>query len=393
MTGRRTAARQREPKRGAAGVRPPGRRRPKKEEKKAAGPVYYPLAITMLPADYGDAILVEYGASRRILIDGGPANAYGGVRTSLMERLPESRNVDLFVVTHIDADHIDGAILALKDEGLALRCGDVWFNDWRHLTDTEETREDSFGPLQGEFLGALLKAGRVSWNQAFGGRAVEVPAEGDLPRHVLPDGATITLLSPGRRQLRRLRRNWLSVVNDAGWNPGDEAAALKRLQDRRAYQPDRFDTFRIGGDNAVANGSSIAFVFEYANLRCLFTGDAHADVLDASLQRYERRHPRGTCDLAFDAVKLPHHGSSGNWTEALQRRTQARHYLISTSGARFGHPDEATIQLLSQAHPGPFDVWFNYELTEWCDPRSARRLGYTPHFPEANVRTVTLELS
>ena len=65
------------------------------------------------------------------------------------------------------------------------------------------------------------------------------------------------------RQLRRLRRNWQTVANDAGWVPGDPEAALARLEERKDYEPPaRIDTFGadvFGTDNSVANGSSITF--------------------------------------------------------------------------------------------------------------------------------------
>jgi len=43
--------------------------------------------------------------------------------------------------------------------------------------------------------------------------------------------------SPGDRQLRRLRRNWESVIANAGWMRGNAVASLERLNARREYQP------------------------------------------------------------------------------------------------------------------------------------------------------------
>ncbi len=77
------------------------------------------LSIELLPAAHGDAIWIEYGpvaSVSRILIDGGPAPTYQlGLRRRI-ELLPQNaRMLELFVVTHIDADHIDGALILLQE--------------------------------------------------------------------------------------------------------------------------------------------------------------------------------------------------------------------------------------------------------------------------------------
>jgi len=72
------------------------------------------LQIEMLPAAHGDAIWIEYGSverPHRLLIDDGPINAYGAVHRRLHEAANHDKHVDLFVITHIDTDDIDGAVL------------------------------------------------------------------------------------------------------------------------------------------------------------------------------------------------------------------------------------------------------------------------------------------
>lgn len=91
--------------------------------------------IHMLAADHGDCLWVEYGdthSPKRILIDAGTVGAY---TRSLAPKIQEtvdtegSCNFELFVVTHIDADHIGGAIEFLKqaaDTGVSIK--EIWFN-------------------------------------------------------------------------------------------------------------------------------------------------------------------------------------------------------------------------------------------------------------------------
>jgi hypothetical protein len=346
----------------------------------------------MLPVAHGDAIWIEYGdldGSHHILIDAGPASTYQTVQKWLLSQAPAALALDLLVVTHIDADHIDGAILMLADmKDLGVSFKDIWFNGWRQLAESEAS-DDTFGPLQGEFLGAQLSELALPWNLAFSGGPIVVPESGELPMRTLPGGAKVSLLSPGLRQLRRLRRNWATVVRDAGWTPGDESAARARLNARRDYEPPgRIDDFAgktFGTDNAVANGSSIAFAFEYRGARCLFTGDAWAEVLAESIGRLPE-HARMD-RVSFDLVKLPHHGSRANVDVTLLESLRAPCFLVSTNGAKFNHPDEDALELVVRhaGRPHP-ELVFNYEsetTRSWADPERQSKLDYVARFAVA----------
>src|SRR5216684_2857231 len=93
------------------------------------------LRVEMLPAAQGDALWIEYGDAtrpRRVLVDGGTASSWRDGLRARVESLPrDERHFELLIVTHIDADHIDGALALLTEESLGARFGDVWFNGWR----------------------------------------------------------------------------------------------------------------------------------------------------------------------------------------------------------------------------------------------------------------------
>jgi len=120
----------------------------------------------MLPAAQGDSLWIEYGQAAhpyRVLIDGGTAATYDWLRTRIRSLPSNQRRFELLVVTHVDADHIEGAVRLLNDPALDLEFGDIWFNGWDQLSDM-------LGPLQGEFLSALIKTGELPWNRAFRAR-------------------------------------------------------------------------------------------------------------------------------------------------------------------------------------------------------------------------------
>jgi beta-lactamase superfamily II metal-dependent hydrolase len=323
--------------------------------------------VELLPAAHGDAIWIEYGDGsdrHRILIDGGPAHTYQAGLRARIRGLPEDdRHFDLFVISHIDADHIDGAIIFLQEaQLLKATFGQIWFNAWRQL---EKTGPDTFAPLQGEFLGALIKTTpdfEQRWNKEFAGKAVVVPESGKLPVVPLPGGARLTLLSPRQRDLKRLRARWNSAIRD--FSPGDEEQAKRRLNERRAYRPPQapavFAVPSYGDDHAVANGSSIAFLLDIGDVRLLLGADAHAATLTESLRQLAK--DAGVSRIRVDAVKLPHHGSMGNVTSDLLSTIESECWLVSTNGAIFDHPDWETAALIEQTQPQLPEMLCNYDV-------------------------------
>jgi hypothetical protein len=346
------------------------------------------LRVEMLPAGHGDALLVEYGSPdclHRILIDGGPYFTYddpGGLRERLGKLRDQGQtSFELLVITHVDADHIDGIIRLLQDPELeSLEFKDIWFNDWKQL---QPKVTGVLAGVQGEFLGALLEDRQLPWNShpKLHGGPIMVPNEGDLPVFEIEGGATITLLSPGPEQLDNLRRNWKQSVRRAGFTPGSRSEALELLRTRSRYGP---PPGVLGGqeDDSPANGSSIAFILEYDGDKLLLTGDAWAPVLEKSIQRYSKNEGAPVDVLDF---KLPHHGSFSNLNKNLIKAVRPDRYLISSSSQYYGHPDADAIELILKHHEGgkPHLV-FNYlspKTKPWSDSTRQEERDYEARFP------------
>ncbi len=332
------------------------------------------ISIEMLPAAHGDAIWIEYGdprKPRRIVIDGGPAATYEASLHKRLLLLPaHDRRIDLLVVTHIDTDHIDGSIILLRAaEQLGVSFGEIWFNGWEQLKKEAKKEAEGLKPLQGEFLDALLEFPRYRehWNTWTKGLPINVPDEGALPSWDGPDGARITILSPGSRQVNRLRARWVSALRE--FSPGDSEEALARLEARREYRPPPpAPVFgapgvpSVGDDRSVANGSSIAFLLEYEGVACLLAGDAYPRVLAASLKRLAGSRSPGHGDrLRLDAFKLSHHGSMSNVNEELLSVVECPRWIVSTNGEVYRHPDRETAELVAQSCRDVPEFLCNYE--------------------------------
>lgn len=380
--------------------------------------------IEMLPAAHGDSLWITYGSAdstSNILIDGGMRYTYKYLRDRILALPHGHRRLELLIITHVDADHIEGTIRLLQDEQLGLEIGEIWFNGQPQLDGLPDPAMDQLGAEQGEFLGALIRkyeesTGRGVWNSAFGGKAIMVPADGDLITKDI-DGLKLTIISPGLDQLFNLKDEWDKVLSDAGFEPGDIDEALRRLADRKELSaPDElggqdeqdeseFDLAsdniafsdvlgeseaKFGSDSSPANGSSIGVIAEWDGKFYLLSGDAYAPVMAASLRRWLATESvvrgRQVDAINLELFKLPHHGSVSNISEELLALIKCRRYLFSSSGKIFGHPHDRTVELILDKHQarGKAQLFFNYRsgrTERWGDPDDQAARRYEAFFP------------
>lgn len=341
--------------------------------------------IEMLPAAHGDCLWLTYGPAERprhVLIDGGPEATAPLLQQRIQKEIARagSLHLELVVVTHIDADHIQGILALLEAPPEGLTIGDVWFNGYHHLQSSS-----LLGGVDGERLSAALsREGSPPWNEAFGGEAVVVPAVGALPERSLAGGLHLTLLSPTRKELTALAPVWAAEVRKAGLEPGVGVRQPDHpdLLGRKDSWPPNIPVLAqqsATSDGSKSNASSIAFIAEYDGRRCLFGADAKPGVLVAGLQRLAGSKVR------LDAIKLPHHGSAVNLNKTLLSLIECGTYLISTSGAIFAHPDHAALaRVLTYGGPAPRLV-FNYRSLTTSDWEKLHRLPGVPSGAEVEL--------
>ncbi|MBD8527427.1 ComEC/Rec2 family competence protein [Pseudomarimonas arenosa] len=355
------------------------------------------LSLTMLPAKEGDCLLLSYGAPdarRHVLIDAGRNWTYKNALANLLAE-QEIKTLELLVVTHVDRDHIDGMLALMRDPALDIKVRSIWFNTWAHLegesitvVDTEDDDTEAFGAKMGEELSGLIVEKGWAWNSQFGGAAVVVSdtACGNI---ITLDELKLTLLSPTRAKLDELKPEWVKECRKAGITPG---AVLKEyvlneeddeLESFGAINIDLLAAEPFSGDHSEANGSSIAFLAEYGGRRILLAGDAHEDVLVPQLQALGATP---TTPLAIDAFKIPHHGSKYNVSKDLLQLIDCKHYLISTNGNYFKHPDDVAIARLIKFGGDNPTLHFNYDTQynrHWRNAGLQAAHGYRVEYPEA----------
>jgi hypothetical protein len=361
------------------------------------------LVIEMLPARHGDCLLVEWGPGKprhRMLIDAGPGPAYPGISGRLRE-LGVDR-LDVVVLTHVDADHVEGLILLLNDRELDLAVGEVWYNGSPQLFR-------DLGAVQGELLGAVIATRELAWNTTFAGRTIGAGApDAPLPRISVCGGLSVTVLGPDDGSLDRLRGEWIAACKEAGLTSGSTEEALQRLRDRPGLLPKHtylapppiLDVTELANqrqswDTKVANRSSVVLLLEAGGRSALLAGDATPVALAAGVRRYLAEHEHRD-RLQVDAFKLPHHGSARNVSREIVALVPAGHYLVSTDGGYFGHPDDAAVATVLFNAGQASELWFNYDTDrtrQWDDPRLYDRWAYRAHYPEPGTVGCRLELA
>jgi hypothetical protein len=283
-------------------------------------------------------------------------------------------------MSHIDSDHIGGALPCLKTIRRGVRFGDLWFNGWRHLSD-------QLGARQGEIFSSAIEGLELPWNNHFEGGAVVVGDE-KLPEITLPGDMKLTLLSPTSAQLKKLRPAWSRELKRYGFDPAGRADYSKFLKGTpsESTDVDQLAETPFAGDAGLPNGSSIGLLAEFRGSAILLGADAHAPVLAQSIQKLLKQRNAGK-KLKLSAFKVTHHGSQNNVSSELVNLLDCPRYLVSTNGDYFCHPDrQAIARIIKYGGPDPA-LHFNYKSTfnsVWEQPVFQKRYSYSTHYPPEN---------
>ncbi len=363
----------------------------------------------MYPAENGDCFLISLGDENRkhLLIDCGYAETYHNyLKEDLKELKKLGEKINLFIVTHIDEDHILGAMAFIEENNKSkiIEIEEVWYNCYRHLQmeknhgdlsdkekrilqreialgesyvkreSTSEVSKSEVSIRQGSTLGALLLTGGYKWNSSFEGTAV---SQDNIPKLKFDD-VVINIVSPNNDKLEKLKKKWIKELTDKKWNFKitkdqifDDAFEFMLLmyeelqidktevsleESMHTESIEKIIQKKMNIDKSPTNGSSIAICINYKGKNLLFLADGHPDIL------YKNLYNLGI--EKFDLVKVPHHGSSKNMTLELSEILKSNKYLISTNGRKHAHPNVETLAKLIFANKDmKKELYFNYETS------------------------------
>lgn len=393
--------------------------------------------IEMFPANDGDSFLIRFDNGKNIVIDMGYKNTFDWhIRKRFEELQSEGQWIDLLVITHVDDDHIIGAIEFIKENKSSsnpyiIRVGEVWHNSYRHLQFNKEkgvnlpttekklleeiivsnlsnenvnnNESENISAEKGSTLAAYLYCygyDSDKWNKSFS----EMAVNSDTKQLIQMDkDIKIILLSPDTKKLSSLSRDWLKFLNSQKYNFTitediifDDAYELyyQKLKNDIVYDENEDisqikqnvgdtlvslvdkDIEKVQVDQSITNGSAISFIIEYKGEKMLFLADSHDDIIKNNLQKLKE----SGYETKFDIIKVSHHGSLSNNYEWLEL-VDGKNYLISTNGAKHKHPDyRFLVRLIRSNTSNEKTVYFNYPLKkafELDDPILKKRYRYS----------------
>ncbi len=357
----------------------------------------------------GDCLLIT-SDSTTMLVDGGRGSAFkDNVMPRLAQLEQDQRDLDLHYISHIDDDHISGA-LELIESQIAWKAFDfqsqdpdfigreprlprtpdikaIWHNGFNELID------DDTGKVEGALNSATRTLGLSSGlgasqenlfelyeNLTTGVRStLEYNYRIDLcgftdrlnnpsvrsDNLLVADSSTadlslgdlsIQVLGPTTKMLRELRdywNDWLDKNNldvpelrrKAEQEAEDAGVSLEQATLNLLLK----EASELGeGEDGISepNLASLCLLVEHQGKSILLTGDAGSrEILDGLAQR-------GLLDagiLHVDVLKVQHHGAAANVTKEFCEKVTATHYVFCGNGAHT-NPEKISVDGLIEHH-------------------------------------------
>jgi len=373
------------------------------------------IKLEALNAKHGDALLLHYktGSKNRFwIIDGGPGGTWNNYLRRRLEQIKGNREtltVDLAMLSHVDEDHVTGLVQMTKslaentrEAPTYLDIRRFWHNSFADLVGSEARLGRGMATLAGAMAtaestmaanGTTVSIGNVTLTDR---REIAVLAsikQGRDLRDYLEtlqlggndpfrdtissksarkkiDEASVTVIGPIHKRLETFREKWEAAVG--------QPAAMASL-------------FREDLDESPTNLSSIVLLVEIDGRTILLTGDARGDDI---LDGFKERRLNNRLPMALDVLKMPHHGSDRNMTEAFLKAFPAKNYVISADG-KYGNPDPDTIKAIVETRGSDrYKMYFTNTVPGI--PPLLERLSRGKHFeyvirPE-NELSVSIEL-
>jgi len=379
------------------------------------------FVLEALRAKHGDALLLHYGTKtkpRLSVIDGGPGGVYPD---ALKPRLLEIRDergladdepleIDLMMVSHLDADHITGILdlmRKLRDarqakKPLPWKIARFWHNAFDDLTGNNDLAVASVGSalstasvgdmlqIEGSSLLASVGQGRELRDVVkFFGLDGNPPFKGIVRtphKKIAFNGLELTVLGPDDKNLKTLQDDWNKKIKELLKKPSKAAKA-----EVAAYV-----------DKSVYNLSSIVVLVKADGKTMLLTGDARGDFTLEALRAaglVKKNKP-----LKVDLLKLPHHGSDRNVDQDYFDNIQAKHYVISADG-KYTNPDVPTLEMISKSRKDDdFTIWLANAPSDFADDavgdevakffaKESKKRNYDVRYRESDALSVRIELA
>ncbi|EDL0654125.1 hypothetical protein COF21_22820, partial [Salmonella enterica subsp. enterica serovar Muenster] len=305
------------------------------------------MRVLVLKAGKGDSLLLSWEKHHMLIDSGTPAT----LRKDRNPLLPPIKDIDFFVLTHIDYDHIGGFLHIFSHSEIK-----SFHPDLRFFVNTPELirykNDDKVGYHHGGLLSESVKKLRINIQSMNSGDYFNV------------DGASFFALSPDNEHLKILAEKWNEFHNGRYQHDIVDDQVSARKKSFSVTSDIMVEEFENNPCKDIINASSIALLAEYNDKRILLLGDSHPSVISKSLRKI--LFTRKVEVLDVDLIKISHHGSKHNTTVEFLNLISCNRFIISTDGSRpYSHPDSEVLSkiIINVRSKGFTEIYFyfNYE--------------------------------
>lgn len=368
------------------------------------------VEMKIFPVNSGDCFLVRIEGNKitNILIDCGYKNTTEPLLKELKKLNSAGESLRLLVITHIDNDHIGGAIKLLEENqnDEIIKIEEIWFNGFKQIYDIDsdfEKPEYASKVILESIIGANIikescavkrdKGKDIGYNEAYSfekllvsrkyninsvknGKSIYFPLKCILSEE---NQIEIILLSPTIDELNALKTDWenylrINCFTSEKRNLHQMAEAFELYQLKSDNCKPNYG-YNVGSnvdeeldidilasrecklDTKQQNLSSLAFILKIGEKRILFLGDSSPLVISKTLSNLQNEKEDFK---SIDLIKMAHHGSKQNINNEMLSLVKSNKFLISTDGTH-GHPNKETIaKIICRENSEDTDIYFNY---------------------------------
>lgn len=289
------------------------------------------MEIKFFQAECGDASCIRFlgydNKYHNIFIDSGYERTFRHVlENEIRNIVAKNETIDLWIISHIHDDHIGGVIQYID----TIKTGEhndivnQYFYNPPRIYDFRKSAKNisefvSIG--QGDVFYEYVK---------LNNKLLDYDITNSIEPIVI-HGLKLTILSPTPKKLNDLRLKYPLDSNKSLEREEDEKiseAVAPKQNDYKTFIND-FDLDKWKEDDSIENGSSISVLTEYNGKKILWLADSHPTDIVNSLENLGFNQDN---KIVCDWVKVTHHGSKGNNSDALYSLIECNNYFFSVNG-------------------------------------------------------------
>jgi beta-lactamase superfamily II metal-dependent hydrolase len=313
-----------------------------------------------------------------ILIDGGPhkGNRRSRMESFLLELYESPVTIEHAVITHHDADHVEGLTDMLSRESVGIES--IYHNGLASYRIGVRNFEDDTGNdvavVKHEKKKKSKSRGMAFFDQDAGRDGdwwklddnYLIDTKAELKKRLKNDElhevyenlarAVIDKKEPIRVQTFR-RCSWGKPFINERESEIDRGVDLEGITFKLLWPLEH--TLDYGDWGKTINGNSLTFRLDYGDFSMLFTGDHNGESEKKLVKRLGKKNRLAFLDV--DVLKVPHHGSKDGYLEFFQGLTagsQGRRIrsvlsvasMGKTGLATYGHPSSKIVRWLGGPH-------------------------------------------